>query len=146
MTRIVAGGERRFEHFEHGADIGVRGHGTTMAEAFEAAALAAIAVITPPEQVRREKSIALDVTGADPELLLINFLNAIIFEMAAERMIFGRFELRIDGLHLTGTATGETIDRARHEPAVEIKGATLTLAKVAEVSPGDWIAQCVVDV
>ena len=142
----MPGGDRRFEHFEHGADVGVRGHGATMAEAFEAAALAAVAVVTPPEKVRPERSVALDVTGADPELLLVNFLNAVVFEMAAERMIFGYFDLRIDGLHLTGTASGEAIDRARHEPAVEIKGATLTLAKVAEISPGEWTAQCVVDV
>jgi len=142
----MPGGDRRYEHFEHGADVGVRGHGATMAEAFEAAALAAIAVVTPPETVRPEESIAFDITGADPELLLVNFLNTIVFEMAAERMVFGRFDLRIDGLHLTGTAQGETIDRARHEPAVEIKGATLTLARVAEEKPGEWTAQCVVDV
>jgi len=142
----MPGGKRRFEHFEHGADVGVRGRGATMAEAFEAAALAAIAVVTPPETVRAEKSVPLDVTGADPELLLVNFLNAVVFEMAAERMVFGRFDIRIDGQHLTGTATGEAIDRARHEPAVEIKGATLTLARVAEDRHGEWIAQCVVDV
>lgn len=136
----------RWEHFPHGADIGVRGYGATMAEAFEATALAAIAVVTPPEEVRAERSVAIDVTGADPELLLVNFLNAIVYEMAAERMIFARFHVRIDGLHLTGEAIGETIDRMRHEPAVEIKGATLTMAKVAEERPGDWIAQCVVDV
>jgi tRNA nucleotidyltransferase (CCA-adding enzyme) len=142
----MGGDKRRFEHFEHGADVGVRGYGTSMAEAFEAAALAMTAVMTPPEAVRPEQSVTFDVTGADPELLLVNFLNTIVFEMATERMILGRFELRIDGLHLTGLATGEAIDRARHEPAVEIKGATLTLAKVAEVSPGEWTAQCVVDV
>ena len=136
----------RWEHFPHGADIGVRGHGATMAEAFEAAALAATAVLTPPDRVRAERSVAIDVTGADPELLLVNFLNAIIYEMAAERMIFARFHVRIDGLRLTGEARGETIDRMRHEPAVEIKGATLTMAKVAEERPGEWIAQCVVDV
>ncbi|MFZ2102889.1 MAG: archease [Oricola sp.] len=136
----------RWEHFPHGADVGVRGRGATMAEAFAEAALAATAVLTPPESVRAEKSIAIDAKGADPELLLVNFLNAVIYEMAAERMIFARFDVRIDGPHLTGEAVGEAVDRARHEPAVEIKGATLTMAKVAEERPGEWIAQCVVDV
>jgi tRNA nucleotidyltransferase (CCA-adding enzyme) len=35
----------RWEHFEHGADIGVRGLGTSKAGAFEQAALALMAVI-----------------------------------------------------------------------------------------------------
>jgi protein archease len=136
----------RWEHFAHGADIGLRGFGGSMEEAFEAVALAATAVLTPPDEVRAAKSIAIDATGADPELLLVNFLNAIVFEMATERMIFGRYDVRIDGQHLTGEAVGETIDRARHEPAVEIKGATLTAVKVGETEKGEWIAQCVVDV
>ncbi len=38
----------RWEHFEHGADIGVRGIGPTPASAFEQAALALTAVITDP--------------------------------------------------------------------------------------------------
>lgn len=142
----MPGDKCSWEHFPHGADVGVRGHGATMAEAFEAAALAATAVLTPPEKVRAERSVAIEASGADPELLLVNWLNAIVFEMAAEGMIFGRFHAQIDGERLTGEAVGEKIDRARHEPAVEIKGATLTMAKVAEEKPGEWIAQCVVDV
>lgn len=35
----------RWEHFPHGADIGVRGFGPTMAAAFEQAALAMTAVV-----------------------------------------------------------------------------------------------------
>jgi SHS2 domain-containing protein len=142
----MTGGKRRREHFEHGADVGVRGRGATMAEAFEEAALAMTAVVSPPEAVKAETRVEIDATGADPELLLVNFLNAVIFEMATRQMIFGRFTVRIDGTRLSGAATGEAIDRTRHAPAVEIKGATLTLAKAAEERPGEWVAQCVVDV
>lgn len=142
----MAGGDVRYEHFEHGADIGVRGHGATMAEAFEAAATAMTAVLTPLEGVKAEIQVPIEATGADPELLLVNFLNTVLFEMATERLVFRQFTVEIDGLRLSGAALGEPIDRARHEPAVEIKGATLTLAKVAEERPGAWIAQCVVDV
>ena len=35
----------RWEHYEHGADIGVRGFGGTKAEAFEQAGLALTAVV-----------------------------------------------------------------------------------------------------
>ena len=66
--------------------------------------------------------------------------------MATRGMIFGAFKVSIDGLRLNGVATGEPVSAARHSPAVEIKGATLTELAVAEDRPGVWRAQCVVDV
>jgi len=53
--------------------------------------------------------------------------------------------VRIADGRLEGDAWGEPLDLGKHEPAVEIKGATMTELKVAE-SNGRWIAQCVVDV
>jgi SHS2 domain-containing protein len=38
------------------------------------------------------------------------------------------------------------VDVARHQPAVEIKGATYTELKVGRTDNGLWFAQCVVDV
>ena len=40
-----------WEHYEHGADIGVRGFGATKAEAFEQAALAMTAVVADPAAI-----------------------------------------------------------------------------------------------
>ena len=60
-------------------------------------------------------------------------------------MVFGDFSIDIDGRALRATAYGEAVDIGRHEPAVEIKGATLTALKVSE-GPDGWYAQCVVDV
>jgi SHS2 domain-containing protein len=76
----------------------------------------------------------------------VNWLNALIYEMAVRHMLFSRFEVKIDGLRLTATAWGERLDIREHEPAVEIKGATLTELKVAQKANGLWVAQCVVDV
>ena len=58
----------------------------------------------------------------------------------------GDFKVSIDGCHLHGIATGEAISVERHKPAVEIKGAALTELTVQEDRPGEWRAQCVVDV
>jgi SHS2 domain-containing protein len=41
---------------------------------------------------------------------------------------------------------GERVDVVRHEPAVEIKGATYTALRVERLDDGTWLAQCVVDV
>jgi SHS2 domain-containing protein len=60
-------------------------------------------------------------------------------------MLFGRFEVHVDGAQLCARAGGEPVDVARHQPAVEPKGATFTELSVRR-SDGAWVAQCVIDV
>jgi len=136
----------RWEHFPHQADMGVRGIGPTKAEAFAQAALALTAVITDPGAVAAKEPVALACEAPDDELLLVDWLNAIVYEIATRRMLFGRFDVRIEGRRLTGVAWGERIEGARHQPAVEVKGATYTALSVRQDPGGAWIAQCVVDV
>ena len=69
-----------WEHFHHEADIGVRGYGHNMAEAFEQAALAMTAIITEPGSIRPESMIGLSRFELDPELLFVDWLNAIVYE------------------------------------------------------------------
>jgi len=135
-----------WEHFFHVADIGVRGIGSTLEEAFENTALAMTAVIVEPDRVAGKKQISLRVTAADRELLLTEWLNALIYEMAYRHMLFRRFQVEIEGLTLHGRAWGESVDEVKHRPAVEVKGATFTQLKVYKTASGSWIAQCVVDV
>ncbi|MDO8631178.1 MAG: archease [Phycisphaerales bacterium] len=134
-----------WEHFPHDADVGVRGWGTIPAEAFEQAALALTAVVTDASV---EPSLPVEVTcdAADIELLFVEWLNAIIYEMATRRMLFGRFAVEIEGTHLNGRLWGEQVDVKRHAPACEPKGATYTALRVAKESDGRWSAACVVDV
>jgi SHS2 domain-containing protein len=113
-----------WNHFSHGADIGVQGHGPTLASCFEQAALALTAVITDPELVEPFEQIEIACDAPEPELLLVDWLNALIYEMATRRMLFGRFRVTIEGDRLRGSAWGEEIESARHRPAVEVKGAT----------------------
>jgi SHS2 domain-containing protein len=135
-----------WEHFPHEADIGVRGWGATLEQAFEQAALALTAVITDLDTVAPREAIDLSCEGPDVELLLVDWLNTLVYEMATRNMLFSRFEVRLEGERLLAQAWGEPLDRARHHPAVEVKGATYTALKVARQADGGWVAQCVVDV
>jgi SHS2 domain-containing protein len=135
-----------WEHFAHDADIGVRGWGGTAAEAFAQAALAMTAVITDPASIKPVDAVTIEAQARDLDLLLYRWLNALVYEMATRGLLFGAFEVTIDGERLTGIARGEKVDRPRHAPAVEVKGATLTELAVVEQRPGRWLAQCVVDV
>lgn len=134
-----------WEHFEHGADIGVRGLGTTKAEAFEQAALALTAVITDPQGVAAQETVQIACEAPDDELLLADWLNALVYEMAVRRLLFGRFHVELDGHRLQAQAQGEPASVPRHHPAVEVKGATYTALRVAPID-GGWLAQTVVDV
>lgn len=137
---------RRWEHFPHQADVGVRGVGATLAEAFEEAALALTAVVADLSDIAQTEMIRVYCEAPDTELLLVDWLNRLIYEMATRNMLFSRFEVRLEGGRLAAQAWGETLERARHRPAVEVKGATYTALKVASEPDGSWVAQCVVDV
>jgi len=138
--------EPRWEHFPHDADMGVRGVGPTLAQAFEQAGVALTAVVTDPASVGPDVPVEIACASDDPEDLLFEWLNALIYEMATRRVLFGRFEVSIDGGRLRATAWGETVQPEKHQPAVEVKGATYTGLRVGRDQTGAWRAECVVDV
>jgi tRNA nucleotidyltransferase (CCA-adding enzyme) len=135
-----------WEHFPHPADVGVRGLGATPEQAFEQAALALTAVITDLAIVAPREMLQISCMAPNTELLLVDWLNSLIFEMVTRNMLFSRFEVHLEDNRLTAKAWGEALEIARHHPAVEIKGATYTALKVAQQPDGGWLAQCVVDV
>jgi tRNA nucleotidyltransferase (CCA-adding enzyme) len=136
----------RWEHFPHEADMGIRGIGNTRDEAFEQAALAMTAVITDPARVSAVEKVEITREAPDDELLLVDWLNALVYEMATRKLLFSRFEVHVKDHVLNAHAFGEPMDTKKHHMAVEIKGATYTALRVAQESNGEWIAQCVVDV
>jgi SHS2 domain-containing protein len=135
----------RWEHFAHEADMGIRGLGDTREEAFVQAALALTAVVTDPANVHPHEPVTIDCNAPDDEMLLVDWLNALIYEMATRKLLFSRFEIAIKDRHLQARAWGEPVVDERHQPAVEVKGATYTALAVAN-DDGLWTAQCVVDV
>lgn len=135
----------RWEHFPHGADVGIRGYGATLAEAFEQAGLALTGIVTDAE-IAPLTPVEVSCEGLDIEVLLAEWLNVIIYEMAVRNMIFGRFKVSLNGTSLRGTIWGESVDQAKHSPACEPKGATFTALRVAKESDGTWSAACIIDV
>ena len=135
-----------WQHFEHDADIGLRATAPSRAGLFETMAEALTAVVTDPASVRLERQVDIQCEAPDDALLLVDWLNALIFEMASRRMVFGNWRVTIDGNKLDAVVEGETVNRARHRPVVEVKGATYTALSIAQDASGNWCGQCVVDV
>ncbi|WP_022853650.1 archease [Thermodesulfatator atlanticus] len=137
-----------YETFEHGADIGIRGIGKTLEEAFINAAKALFSLmVLNLEDVRPEVKVSIEAYAETLEELFIEWLNKLLSEAGMENLVFSEFGCEIDQKKCTlkGFAAGERIDENRHELGEEVKGATFTMLKVEKVGEL-WVAQCVVDV
>lgn len=136
----------KWETFAHEADIGVRGGGATLGEAFAGAATAMTAAICDPARVAAREAVRIECTAPDYDVLLVDWLNALVYEMATRHMLFARFDISIENHRLLAIAWGEPVDVARHRPAAEVKGASFCELAVRRQPDGQWIAQCIVDV
>lgn len=145
MAYAIPANTAHWEHFPHGADIGIRGVGANPAQAFEQAAHGLTALVTD-RPVRALAQVRIACAAVDLDLLLIDWLQALIFEMGTRHMIFGRFAVTIDDGRLDARVWGEPIEGSDHELAVEVKAATHTRLHVGRGDNGLWQAQCVVDV
>ena len=118
----------------------------TRARLFEAMGEALTAVVTDPSGVRAVNVVEIRCSAPDNSVLLVDWLNALIYEMSTRSMLFSSWQVELDGCDLEARVEGETVDRDRHQPVVEVKGATYTALSVEHDSDGQWRAQCVVDV
>lgn len=131
-------------YFEHDADIGIIGRGTTVEQAFEAAAQAVFAIVTNLDMVQPNSPLTIEFEEADPELALVTWLNLLLGKSREQGMIFSRFHVQHDGSKWRAEALGEKW-HAGLERGVEVKGATLTMLSVKQTG-AMWEARCIVDV
>ena len=138
-----------FEHFEHKADIGIRGFGESMDEAYAEVAKAMTDVIVDVRSVGKDKKEVIDVTSTDECALLAAFLNQLLYIKDTKKLIFSTFVVTIlkkgDKFSLRAKVAGATLDPKRHNFKVDVKAATYSELKVAKQG-ARWVAQCIVDV
>ena len=131
-------------YFGHDADIGVIGRGATVEQAFEAAAQAVFAIITPVDAVQPQTTVSIEFEEPDRELALVTWLNLLLGRACELGMVFSRFHLQHHGNKWNGEVSGEKWNDSL-ERGVEVKGATLTMLSVKQTG-STWEARCVVDV
>ncbi len=142
----VEGVKVGWQTFDHVADIGIRGVGKSCEEAFENGAKALFSLLVEDTSKisctldRHIQCESFDLTG-----LFVAWINSLIAKADIEEMVFWKFEVRIQELSLSATASGEKWQREKHGRGIEVKGATFTEAMVEKIN-GLWVAQCVVDV
>jgi len=141
-----------YEAFEHGADVGIRGYGETLEEAFSEVLKALTTLYVENidfNEVFPASEREVEVSADTLDELLVFFVNKAISLVSLEDVLVigfqGRLEEREGGYYLTGKFLVIPFDGERFGYGVEVKGATFTQAKVEKREEG-WIVQCVVDV
>ncbi len=135
-----------FTTFEHEADIGIKGWGTSLEEAFAQAAHAMFSLIrSNVQQLPARYKIQVHAGGYDLESLFVDWLNSLLAQADLNNLVLCKFDLEIQDLQLAGAAWGAEQKQDPEQQGVEVKGATFTELQVVRVQEL-WIAQCVVDV
>ncbi len=135
-----------YDYFEHKADVGITGIGTTLPEAFEQAAKAMFNLMYDVKRVKPLEEIQIRCEANNSEELFIEWLNALLAQANIHELALGEFQVsQIEGSQLIGFAKGEPLDPQRHNLKTEVKAATYAMLRV-ERTDQEYIAQCVVDV
>jgi len=140
----------KYGQFEHKADIGVRGYGKTIEEAFENGAKALFEIMVNLKKIEKKKKVKIKCQAANLEELFVEWLNALLSEAGIKNLIFSDFKInKIEkensGYALLGVAQGEKFNPTKHEPKIEAKAATYSQLEVGKKGKY-YIAQTIIDV
>ena len=135
-----------FEMFEHTADLGLRVRAADLNTLFVEAGQALFTVIVEnPATVEPRQRVELEMQADAYDLLLFDWLNALLFRFDAEHLLFGTFKVQINEMRVRGVAWGEPLDHSRHELNHEVKAITYHGLRVEQTS-GGWLAEVIVDI
>lgn len=122
---------RRFRLIEHTADTGLVADGQSLAEAYANAACGMFSIIADLRSVREAESRELEISEDDPEMLLFEWLNRLLYFFDVETLLLKRFEVgELSSTHLKATCYGEKYDSSRHRLKLGVKSATFHRLKV----------------
>jgi SHS2 domain-containing protein len=138
-----------FSYLDHAADLAVRAWGPDPGAAFGAAARALVGAMVNLERVEARVRRQFSLRAGSLELLLVDWLAALVAEKDTSGLVFSRFcvDARMDAgvAWLRASAWGEPLDPLRHEARLEVKGISLLGLRV-RVDGARWVAEYVADV
>jgi SHS2 domain-containing protein len=130
-------------------DLSFVARGPSLESIFSAAAQALLAVtVEDPESVSRSVRRSLTLEEPDLELLLMRFLNELVYLRDAKSLLLHPVQLRVvqgESTRLEASLAGERIDPQRHALASEVKAATAHGLRVTPTA-GGWKATVTLDV
>jgi SHS2 domain-containing protein len=128
---------KRYEQFPHTADIGVRVFGKDLKELFENAAFAMFDIIADLEGMTGETTETFKVEAADPEGLLVAWLDELLYIFYTKQLIFYKFNIeKLEEGSLRASVVGRPIAANRNRLKTEIKAATYSDLKIKKSAEG----------
>lgn len=132
------------------SDLSFVARGETLPAVFAAAAAALLdATVEEPETVGEAETRHIELEEPDLELLLLRFLNELVYLRDAQALLLRPRELRVEvaqeEARLSAELVGEHLDRARHQLVGEIKAATAHGLKLTQEAEG-YCARVTLDV
>jgi SHS2 domain-containing protein len=122
-----------FEIIDHTADVAIAAYGADMKKAFSNAAFGMFSIITDIDKVIRD----VEVTADEIKVLLVSWLNELLFICEVEKTLFKRFDIsELDGTRIVAKCYGETINPKRHRIKTEIKAATYHMTQIEAKGDG----------
>lgn len=133
------------------ADVTFAAWGRSLEELFASAADATVNVmIGSLDSIRTCVRRSIVVEAGELDMLLLRFLNELVFLKDAESLILRVAAVRVEkrlakGYCVQAELVGEEIDRARHELVGDVKAVTLAGLRIEPTATG-WRAQVTLDV
>ncbi len=141
--RIV---EKPFEIIDHTADIGIIAYGADIKQVFANAALGLFNLMGDTDDFKEAIERELELSAEDVEVLLVEWLNELIYILDVEHIFFKRFEVdELTGTQIRARCFGEKIKPSQHKLKREIKAATYHMLKIDKENSG-YKVQVIFDV
>ncbi len=135
-----------FRVLEHTADIGFEAFGASRQEVFRNAGRALMDIMVDLASIAPRQALAIEVEGADPRSLLVDWLSEILYLYDTEGWLFADFEVRrLGDRSLAALARAEKFDPQRHQVKLLVKAITYHQLAL-EPTPEGWRAQVYVDI
>jgi SHS2 domain-containing protein len=134
-----------YEVIEHTADAGIAVTAATLPELLAEAARGMYSLIVDVDEVRPAERRDIEVTAATDEKRLLAWLLELLFLTETEGLVFSKFDVRVQGDAVHGSARGEPLDEVRHHPSGLIKGVTRHGLEVRQTESGAYRARIIFD-
>jgi len=138
--------EKPFEIIDHTADIGIVAYGADIKQIFANAALGLFSLMANPDDFNEGIKRELELSAEDVEILLVEWLNELIYIFDVEHIFFKRFEIdKLTSNQIRAKCFGEKIKPGQHKLKREVKAATYHMLQINK-EDGGYKVQVIFDI
>ncbi|MBM4452584.1 MAG: archease [Chloroflexi bacterium] len=129
--------EKGFIVLDHTADIGITAYGADIKDLFVNSATGLFSLMTDLDNINETTQKDIELTAEDEEILLVEWLNELIYIFEVEHIVFKRFEIeRLTKNEIKATCYGQKIKPSHETLEREIKAATYHMLRITKGDKG----------